>query len=193
METQEYNWTPWIEWFWNSPFSNVCNIWYNFSLTLSSRGTAFKCHSLNVLNSTATFKSSWIPFIVPKQIQSSFHNEGKRMITTIQCQQGFLISSTSWQLKMVKEPNVGTNPARIYFQNSKTTKLQSICVLVQTFIWTRPVFYFQGYWKKRRKKKMYSQQRAELKKKKQLCGPQFPVIKSNEYFTGTLNWIMAYH
>lgn len=34
---------------------------------------------------------------------------------------------------------------------------------------------------------MYSKQRAELKKKKQLCGPQFPVIKRNEYFIGTLN------
>lgn len=160
METQEYNWTPWIEWFWNSPFSNVCNIWYNFSLTLSSRGTAFKCHSLNVLNSTATFKSSWIPFIVPKQIQSSFHNEGKRMITTIQCQLGFLCAFRLWHLLF--PPQVGSwkwsknlmlEPIlQGYTFRTKTTKLQSICVLVQTFIWTRPVFYFQGYWKKRRKK-----------------------------------------
>lgn len=182
-------------------FSNMCNIWYNFSLTLSSRGTAFKCHSLNVLNSTATFKSSWIPFIVPKQIQSSFHNEGNRVITTIQCQQGFLCAFRLWLLLF--PPQVGS------WKWSKNLMLQPILQgytfrtlkpqnCNQYAFWCRHLyelglcFIFKVIGKKE-EKKMYSQQRAELKKKKQLCGPQFPVIKRNEYFTGTLNWIMAYH
>lgn len=69
---------------------------------------------------------------------------GERMITigTIQCQLGFLFAFRLWHLlfplqlgswKWSKEPNVATNPARIYFHGSKTTKLQSICFLVQIY------------------------------------------------------------
>lgn len=80
---------------------------------------------------------------------------------------------------MVKEPNVVTNPARIYFQNSKTTKLNQYAFWCRHLYELGLCFIFKVIGKKE-EKKMYSQQRAELKKKKQLCGPQFPVIKSNE-------------
>lgn len=88
----------------------------------------------------------WIPFIVRNKYMYKVHFtvRGERMITTgtIQCQLGFLCAFRLWHLlfpsqlgswKWSKEPNVATNPARIYFHGSKTTKLQSICFLVQIY------------------------------------------------------------
>lgn len=129
-------------------------------MTLSSRGTAFKCHSWNVLNGTTTFMSTEYHLLFLTYTKFISLWGGKRMITTIQCQLGFLCALRLWHLLFPSQLGSWKWSKNLMLQpilqgyTFKTLKPQNCN---QYAFWCRPMyelglwFFFQGYWKRRKK------------------------------------------